>query len=89
MNSHVLLEIAITGKCLVTDLAAERFDPCVLPLVDGEIHLGVVALGAPRMGTPILVGHIAMTLPTDIRLCREYRLLRNMQLLEVRLQMAF
>jgi hypothetical protein len=78
----VLLEIAVRGECLVAGFAFERSHPGVLPLMDRQVHLGVIPFVAAWVLANIAVLQLAY-----LGLLWHVRGLQ-VQLLTVGLQMA-
>ena len=60
MYSEVFLKISVTGKSLMAYLAFERLLPCMFPLVNDQVHLGVIPLRAAMVRTSVLVYHLRL-----------------------------
>ena len=58
MDTKVFFEVAVAWEGLVAHLALKRLLACMLPLVDGQVHLGVIPLLTAVMGTSVFVYHI-------------------------------
>ena len=51
----MFLQVSVRWKTFEANMTLERSHPGVLPLVDGEVHLGVVPLGAALKLAQVLV----------------------------------
>lgn len=61
VDTHVLLEVSIAWEALLTNLADEWLLSGMLPLVNGEVHFGVIPFHTALVGTPVFVYHLWRT----------------------------
>ena len=58
VDAHVFLEVSIAREALLAYLAYKWLLSCMLPLVNSEVHFGVIPLHTALVGTSVFVCHL-------------------------------